>query len=236
MGEVIKLPDIQTMFNKPKEIKIPHSAVIVQARMTSRRFPGKSMAALNGKPVIHHVLERCQQIRNAERVILASPQQDETKPLYEYVEFYFPNVCLFLGDAEDVLTRYCECACSYGLEYILRVTGDCPFIDPIICMQTLNMLVDKDLDYVSNVYPTRTFHKGLDCEAFTFDCLEAADELSSKEDREHVTPWMQNEPEVKKGTIKAKKIVENKLNLCVDYPHDIQRLETISKMKIGSLQ
>lgn len=208
--------------------KIKNSGVIIQARMTSSRLPGKSMMLLNGVPVIHHVIDRCFKISNVEKVILAAPVGEAHDGMVEYCSRMFHNLIVFRGEEHDVLDRYYTAATLNNLEYIMRVTGDCPCIDPNICEKVIRLLVDQNADYSSNVYPVPTFYKGLDCEAFTYECLEAAHELAdSVHDKGHVTAWMQQQDEVVKGVIRNKVNQRKKMNLCVDAPGDIERIEKL---------
>ena len=223
--------------------------VIIQARMTSKRFPGKSLAMLNGKPVIQHVIERAKLIRGPIKVkkpikvIVAVPDTDESEPLLKLIdELGVYNYC---GPEENVLKRYYEAATFFKLDVIMRITGDCPLIDPKICSEVLQLLLWRRLDYTSNIWPDRTFPQGLDCECFTFDCLELtnaimADRYKNIEEhqvqqlkdvlysQEHVTPFMQREPEIKKALVKCMNNIDNShLNYCIDFQNDIKRLEDI---------
>jgi len=117
----------------------------------------------------------------------------------------------------------------FGFNYIVRITGDCPFVDPRVCSEVLQLLLWRRLDYSSNVYPKRSYPMGLDCEAFTMDTLEAAHKLSfAPYDKEHVTSWMQETKEVKKANVQQKED-KSYLNYCVDRVEDIARLEKILK-------
>ena len=211
----------------PKKPPKTRVGVIVQARMSSVRFPGKSMALLNGKPVLQWVLERCRLIQGRKNdqmcYILAVPDTDASEPMLELAnQLGWDNFC---GSELNVLRRYYEAAVFFKLDYIIRVTGDCPFIDPVVCTEVINLLVWRKLDYVSNIFPKRTYPKGLDCEAFTMDALEAAYKLSDLlGDHEHVTPWLQRTKDVIKGSVEQKEDKSN-LNWCVDFPEDIERLE-----------
>lgn len=191
--------------------------------MTSSRFPGKSMAKLHGKPVIQWTIERAKGIMPAATVVLAVPDTDESEPMLELANSL--GIQNFCGDEHDVLKRMYDTARFFNFDVIMRLTGDCPFIDPVVCLEVLSLLLWRKLDYASNVYPTRSYPKGLDCEAFTMDCLEAAHQLAKKsEEREHVTKWMQDTKQVTKGCVTQKLDVSYK-NFCVDFPEDIARLE-----------
>jgi len=237
------------------------TGIIIQARMTSERFPGKVIKKLLGVPVIEHLLTNLKTSNIAlwDEVIVAIPLGTEHAQIEKVVRNFNKNtksdVKVFYGEELNVLSRYYIAAKFFKLDVIVRLTADCPFIDPTIVNKCITLLNTKNLDYVSNVYPERTFSKGLDVEVFTFDCLEACwftientgNDISDypvtlagisheieqcNYAREHVTSWMQQEDEVRKGTIKNTN-KEPLLNLCVDYPSDIERLE---KMSIGVIK
>jgi spore coat polysaccharide biosynthesis protein SpsF len=215
---------------KPKEPKI---GIIIQARMTSTRFPGKSMAMLLGKPVVQHVMERAKCIRatkhNKPEVVLCVPDDPLSEPMLELADKL--KVGNFLGDEHDVLKRYYDCAVYFNYNIIMRITGDCPFIDPRASSEVLQLLLWRKCDYASNVYPVRTYPRGLDTEVFTFDALEAAHKLTKRaDDKEHVTPWMQLTPGILRANV-TQKVDQSHLNWCVDNPEDIQRLEAMQSDK-----
>lgn len=159
----------------------------------------------------------------APKVVIAVPDTPESEPMLELSTLM--GVDNFCGDEENVLSRYYKCALFHKFDCIVRITCDCPFIDPVVCSEVLQLLIWRKLDYVSNVFPKRTYPRGLDCEAFTFDTLEAAYHLDkTKEGKEHVTPWMQQTPEVMRANVVQKTDASHK-NFCVDFPEDIERLE-----------
>lgn len=155
--------------------------------MTSTRLPGKAMLSLGGVPAIRHVLLRCKSIPGVDQVVCAVPDAEVSEPVVR--EALSLGVGVFKGSEHDVLGRYWQAARGVAADVVMRVTGDCPLIDPEICGRVL-ALVEPGVDYASNVDP-RGFPKGLDCEAFTFDALTRAHhETDDPYDREHVTPWM----------------------------------------------
>jgi len=189
------------------------------------------MALLDGKPVLEHVLTRAKLISGIDKVVCAFPEDEASLPILNLCREM--RVLAFAGDEDDVLGRYQEAAKDVKADIIMRLTADCPFIDPALCELVLEMLKKEDLDYASNVHPTRTFPKGFDCECFTMGCLEAASgEASDPYDREHVTPWMQNNKRLDIGTLAAKVNVSD-INYCVDFPEDIKRLEDILRSSNG---
>lgn len=224
--------------------------VVIQARMTSTRFPGKVMAMLAGKPVLQHVIERCKLIRGPIKikkpikVIVAAPDTPESEPILKLAqELGVQNFC---GPENNVLERYYGAARFHKLDVIIRITSDCPLIDPKLCSEVLQLLMWRKVDYASNCHIDRTFPKGLDCEAFTYEALEttwavlnhrskAIEEHQKNElvnihyDQEHVTPFMIREPEIKKAVVKKLSGDMSDVNLCVDFPSDIKRLENFIK-------
>lgn len=232
MTNIIQLNQKGIKSNKPLNI-----GIVIQARMTSRRFPGKSMALLLEKPVIQWTMERAKQIKIPKKakseIILAVPDTVESEPMIALADSI--GISNFCGSEMNVLKRYYDCARFFKFDIIMRLTGDCPFVDPVVCNGVLQLLMWRKLDYTSNVYPKRTFQRGLDCECFTFDALEAAYKLADQMyDFEHVTSWMQRTDEVRKGNY-AQKIDKSHINLCVDEPGDIQRIEELIKTEVNTL-
>ncbi len=223
------------------------TGIVIQARMTSKRFPGKSMAILLGKPVIQHVIERAKLIRDysfvqnvlphAPIVILAVPDKPESAPMIDLAGEL--GIEYFSGSEHDVLSRYYHCAKSFELKTIMRITGDCPFIAPPVCSELLKMHKIRKFDYTCNVMP-RTYPTGMDCEIMTFDALEAAWAMAvTISDREHVTPWLQRTEGIERGNMRwtkpgPKSVLQPGTNLCVDFPSDIERLEVLYRKMCGS--
>jgi spore coat polysaccharide biosynthesis protein SpsF len=166
------------------------TAVIVQARMTSERLPGKVLRRLAGDTILRHVLNRCKAIEGVDVVCCAIPHGAEQEPVVEEAER--TGAVVSRGSEKDVLRRYADAAAMLGARVVMRVTSDCPLIDPAICSEILELLRSSNADYASNCMP-RTFPDGLDCEVFTREALDQADENASKQnEREHVTPWIRN--------------------------------------------
>ena len=203
------------------------AAVIIQARMNSKRFPGKVLADLCGKPVLWHVLTRCLMIEGADMVVLAVPDEKESEPLADLAKSL--GVSVFRGPEPDVLKRYLGAARLFDADIIMRITADCPLIDPVICGEVLAAVKRPHIDYASNLLP-RTFERGLDCEAFTRRVLEQAAHMAmSPYDREHVTPWMQRAKGIMKVNIESGSPERERINLCVDYPGDLKRIAKLMR-------
>lgn len=166
---------------------------IIQARMGSKRLPGKVMLKLGTKPALQHVIERtCHGIELQGFPIVATTTLKEDNCIETLCAKL--NVACFRGDVHNVLNRYYETAKFYKLDLIIRITGDCPFIQKILIKRVIVPFQDgwenSSLDYVSNII-VRTFPKGWDVEAFTFKCLERLHQLAkTKKEKEHVTLYL----------------------------------------------
>jgi len=193
-------------------------AAIVQARMSSSRFAGKVLKPLAGVPLLWHTLQRVRQVPEIEEVILATSTADKDIPLVAFAQK--ERIPVFRGSESDVLERYCLAARVFRLDVVVRVTGDCPFIDPDVTGRTVRLFLDTSSDYVSNTL-VRTFPRGTDTEVFTVEALERAHARASmQEEREHVTMFMYRHPEMF-----ACQGLKNDRDLsyirhCVDYERD----------------
>jgi len=164
-----------------------HTVAIVQARTSSSRLPRKVLADIAGFPLIEHVLRRVGSARSIDDVVLATTTNDQDDPLIRIAERV--GVRWFRGDEHDVLSRFVGAAHEAGADLVVRVTGDCPLIDPDVTDLVVRSLVDHEstVDYASNVV-VRSFPRGLDVEAFFVDVLNRVDRFATTADeREHVT-------------------------------------------------
>ncbi len=169
-----------------------HVVAIVQARMGSTRLPGKVLASLEGQPMIEHVLRRCAQIRLVDAVIVAIPDTHQDDALAHLLGTrHYP---VFRGPEEDVLERYRQAAEAFRADVVVRITADCPFIDPDVSDQVITTFLQGRADYVSNTVE-RTYPRGLDTEVFSIEALRrAAREADDPADREHVTRYIWRNP------------------------------------------
>ena len=169
---------------------------IIQARMGSTRFPGKSLIEFGGKSLIQHAVERAKAASRVDQIIVATTTSEKDDCLADYVVQKL-GMPVFRGHETDVLGRYAAAAQTFGGDVIVRLTGDDPLKDPaIIDLVIGHMVASGDTyDYVSNtILPT--FPEGLDCEAMVAERLqEAAAEATKSYDREHVTPFFYNNPD-----------------------------------------
>lgn len=197
------------------------NVAIVQARMTSTRLPGKVLEEVGGKTVLWHVLTRCAAIPGIDIVCCAVPEGPEQEPVAAEAEACGATVAR--GSEYDVLDRYYTAARGLGAGNIMRVTSDCPLIDPGLCGEVLAaLLADPSADYAANNFVHRYPH-GLDCEAFTWKALERDwKEASDAYDREHVTPWLRRVDGVKRISLEGPDEELGKLRWTLDYPEDLE--------------
>lgn len=194
-------------------------AIIVQARMGSSRLPGKVLERLNDRTVIAEVLRRCQSIPGADVVCCAIPQGADDDPLAAEIER--AGAIVFRGHESDVLDRYARAAEAVAADVVMRVTGDKPLIDPVICGKVLELRDAADADFSCNNMPAGWPH-GIDCEAFTFDVLaRAASRARDAEDREHVTPWIRRQTDIKRVNLDGPGGGNVDLRWTLDYPEDL---------------
>jgi spore coat polysaccharide biosynthesis protein SpsF (cytidylyltransferase family) len=165
------------------------TVAIVQARMNSTRLPGKMMRDLSGKSVIHHVLSRVKQSQLIDNIVLATTTNKEDIVLLSEAA-KCGGINLFTGDEKDVLARYYNAALLYKADVIVRITGDCPVIDPDVIDSVITLQYNSCVGYASNVRPP-TYPDGLDVEVFSMNALALAyNNADSTKSREHVTPYM----------------------------------------------
>lgn len=170
------------------------AAIIVQARMTSTRLPGKVLLEVLGKPLLEFQTERLARCRRAAEVVIATTVNASDEPIVAFCRAR--GLRCFRGPEDDVLTRYQGAAAACGADIVVRATSDCPLIDPEVVDAVIGKLVSgPGLDYVSNILE-RSYPRGLDCEAFPAAVLEAAyREAAPGPEREHVTPFIYGHPD-----------------------------------------
>ncbi|MGD0153016.1 MAG: glycosyltransferase family protein [Thermacetogeniaceae bacterium] len=166
------------------------SAIVVQARMNSTRLPGKVLKTVLGKPLLEYQIERLRRVRLADGIIVATTINDGDQPIIDLCNRL--SVHSYRGPEFDVLARYYGAAATFGADLIVRVTSDCPVIDPQVVDGVIAFYLDhrQQYDYVANTL-ARTYPRGMDTEAFSFRALsEAHSEATAEPDREHVTPFI----------------------------------------------
>ena len=201
------------------------TAVIVQARMTSTRLPGKVMRKLAGHTVLEHVLRRAAAIPGVDVVVCATTDGPETDALV--AEAGQAGALIFRGSETDVLGRYLGAAEMARAERVMRVTSDCPLIDPTICGEILALMTASGADYACNNMP-RSWPHGLDAEAFTIAALRrAANETQDAFDREHVTPWLRRQPDLRRINLPGPGWPYSAQRWTLDHPADLAFFEAV---------
>lgn len=169
------------------------TAIIVQARMTSTRLPGKVLKSVLGKPLLEYQIERLRRVEKAEALVIATTTNATDDPILEWCQAL--GVDVFRGSEQDVLSRYHGAAQAVRADVVVRVTSDCPLIDPQVIDQVIQVYRDSHVDYASNALQ-RTFPRGMDTEVLSFTALtEAHQEATDPPQREHVTPFIYQHPE-----------------------------------------
>jgi spore coat polysaccharide biosynthesis protein SpsF len=169
---------------------------IIQARMGSSRLPGKVMLDLEGKPALARVHARAARAESLDKILVATSSEEEDDPIAAFCEDN--SISCFRGHATDVLDRLFKAAKRNRAEIVVRITGDCPLIDPDVIDQCVNVFLQADpaVDMVANRLPEhKTFPVGLDTEVCSFEALEQAwTNADQPYQREHVLPYLYEEP------------------------------------------
>ena len=163
--------------------------VIIQARMGSTRLPGKVLKKLVDKTVLAHVIERTKAFPHIDEIIVATTSKSDDDSIVEEAKRW--DVTVYRGSETDVLARYYEAAKKAKADAVIRITSDCPLLDPDVSTRVINAYrATEEFDYVSNTLE-RSYPRGLDIEVFSFASLQIAfREASASHHREHVTPYI----------------------------------------------
>jgi glutamate-1-semialdehyde 2,1-aminomutase/spore coat polysaccharide biosynthesis protein SpsF len=196
------------------------TCAIVQARMSSTRFPGKVLAPLRGEPLAVYIVTRVARARRVNAVVLATSTADDDAPLAVAVER--AGFRVHRGSLDDVLARVVGAARAAGADAVVRITGDCPLVDPATIDAMIERFETSALDYLSNVSPP-TFPDGLDVEIARVAALEiAAREARPGHQREHVTPFLRDNPQrFALGNFANPAGDESRFRVTVDTPDDL---------------
>lgn len=203
------------------------TVIIVQARMTSTRLPGKVLKEVLGKPLLEYQIERLRRVKLADGIVIATTVNETDLPIVQLCEKL--NIAYFRGSEEDVLSRYYYAAVQYQADAVVRITSDCPIIDPRLVDEVIALYRNNypQFDYVSNV-GKRTFPRGMDTEVFSFQALqEAHREATLPEDREHVTPFIRRNTERHKAANLRYPEDQSAHRWTVDTPEDFALIEKI---------
>ncbi len=202
---------------------------IVQARTSSSRLPGKVLKELLGKPMILLELERLQYCKRIDNIMLATSSDESDALLAEKVRI--AGYSVYQGNLNDVLDRYYQCARQCNPVHVVRITGDCPLIDPHIVDAVISKHLHDNNDYTSNTLGEVTFPDGLDTEIMRFSVLEQAwKEARLSSEREHVTQYIVKHPEIfKQGALYCDIGNFGEERWTVDEPEDFSFINEIYK-------
>lgn len=167
---------------------------IIQARMGSERLPGKVLKKVLNKPLLEYQIERVKRAKYINEIVVATTLSKIDEPIIKLCKKL--SVSYYRGSERNVLSRYYKAAKEHNADIIVRITGDCPIIDPCIIDKVIMHFVSNSnkYDFVSNVI-VRSYPRGMDTEVFTFGLLNAAFlEATSVFDLEHVTPFFYRNP------------------------------------------
>jgi len=198
---------------------------IIQARMGSSRLPGKVlMKSDNGIPLLYHVINQLRHCSKVKNLVIATTTNHEDDEIEKFADNNSVNV--FRGKEKDVLDRYFQCAKKYSFSTIVRITADCPLIDPQIVDKVIEKFFSGNYDFATNTL-TRTFPIGTDVEVFSFSALNKAWENTQlPSEREHVTPYLRNQENFKIINVENDKNISN-LRLTVDRIEDFELIKQI---------
>ena len=200
-------------------------AVIIQARMSSQRLPGKVLRAINGKLLLDYLLESASKCEAIEQTIVATSEHHEDDAIESFsVE---RNIPCFRGELDNVANRLLRAAKEGGFNYFVRVNGDSPLLDYRLINHACELLKKGAPDMVTNVHP-RTFPKGQSVELIRTAALSRVlQETADPSDLEHVTPYFyRNTSRFRIENFKCKEPL-NHLNYCVDTMPDFERISRI---------
>lgn len=213
------------------------TVAIIQARLASTRLPGKVLFELAGRSMLQLIIERLSRSQRIDQVIVATGDGK----LNDAIAYVAESVCgvpCVRGPEDDVLRRYAMAAEATDASRIVRVTGDCPFVDPGVIDDVIDLQERNSLDYTTNVKP-ETWPDGLDVSVFSREVLELADaEADLRSEREHVVPWMWKHSNFEGGTrLEARNLAApedlSSLRWTVDDPLDYRLARAIAD-RIGS--
>lgn len=203
------------------------AAIYIQARMGAVRLPGKPLKTVLGKPLLEYMIERLRLSQAASIIVVATTDSPQDEPIVNFAKKQ--NVEFFRGSETDVLDRYYQTSLHFPAETIVRVTADCPLLDPQVVDDAVRMYQQNypAYDYVSNTLQ-RKFPRGMDVEVFSLNSLrEAAKNARLPGEREHVTPYIYgNTDRFNIGQL-LYETDESQYRWCVDTPEDFNLVSKI---------
>ncbi len=201
--------------------------LIIQARLSSTRLPGKVLKSLLDKPMLQRQIERIHFAKNFDKIVVATSNDPSDDPIEQFCKKI--AVYCYRGSLDDVLDRFYQCALRHQAKHIVRITADCPLIDPEIIDQVIQEHLLQHNDYTSNV-GIETYPDGLDVEILTFSALEKCwTEAKKPSEREHLTSYIRSNLSLFKTSNIESKINRAHHRWTVDHEEDFLLVETIYK-------
>lgn len=201
------------------------TVAIIQARMSSSRLPGKVLKPLLGLPSIVFMAQRVRQARRIDRLLVATSTDASDDPLAAALAEH--GIECFRGSLADVLQRFHQAAQHAQADVVLRLTGDCPLIDPELIDRVAACVIDGDAAYATNAVPA-SYPDGLDVEAMRIEALAAADtDATLPSDREHVTPFIRREAQRFPAQSVSAFADLSAMRWTVDHPDDLAHVEAL---------
>ncbi|MFC1590919.1 cytidylyltransferase domain-containing protein [Thermodesulfobacteriota bacterium] len=192
----------------------------IQARMSSSRLPGKVFKPIQGRPMLELELERVRSCRSIDGVAVVTTTHADDQPIVDLGRRL--NVGVFCGSMENVLNRFYQAAKKFRPDHVVRITGDCPLIDPVVVDEMVRLYLEQGGDYGTNCMPP-TYPDGLDAEIFSFQALELAHaEAVLPSHLEHISLFFEEQPERFKIVNLAHSEDLSHLRWTVDEPEDYE--------------
>jgi len=200
---------------------------IVAARMASTRLPGKVMLSLRGKPSLQWIIERLRNSKYLDNTIVATVSSPSCDPIVNLCHRLDCNY--YRGSEDDVLSRYIETAHAFAFDVCVRITGDCPMVDPAIVDRLISMFFQSECDFCSNSIE-RTFPRGFDVEVVSTETLDKINLLAEGVDRQHVVTYIyESHPEdfTLKNWVAPKELFHPELRVTLDTLEDYVLIHTL---------
>lgn len=208
----------------------PKVVAIIQARIGSTRLPGKVLKNLFGKTVLEHVAERVKQSKAVHKIVIATTNSERDNKIVDLAGKI--DAKYYRGSEEDVLSRYYHAAKENNADIVVRITSDCPLIDPHLIDEIVLFFLREKYDLVTNTGANsnqRTYPRGLDIEVFSFQILAEAFKGATEDyQKEHVTPYMYKNKNTKIYYYKNKKNY-SKYRWTLDTREDFELIKTVYK-------
>jgi spore coat polysaccharide biosynthesis protein SpsF len=205
---------------------VNRTVALVQARVGSTRLPGKVLMHVAGAPLLAHVVDRTRRARRVDEVVVATTTQPGDDSIERLA--LARGWPVTRGSEDDVLDRFVQAARVHDAGVVVRITADCPLMDPTIIDDVIDAYAAGDWDYASNTLDERTYPRGLDVEVIGRDALERAwrDDADPAR-REHVTPYVYRHPELFRLLPVPGPIDASQHRWCVDTPEDLHLVRWI---------